>query len=132
MSFLEGGCLCGAIRFRLTGIPSSSVICHCRSCRKASGAPSVAWLTFPLRNFELLGDEPHEFTSSPGVVRTFCPTCGSPVTYATADSPKTIDVATALLDDEAAFPPDREIWLDHKLSWQPVDASLIQCRESGV
>jgi len=42
----EGGCLCKAVRFRVTGDPLHSVICHCHSCRRASGAPSVAWLTF--------------------------------------------------------------------------------------
>ena len=128
MGTQDGGCLWGTMRFRLTGAPSFSVICHCRSCRKASGAPSVAWLTVPLRNFEILRGEPRSFVSSPGIVRTFCPTCGSPITYATAESPDTIDLATALLDDAMAFPPDREIWLDHRLAWEPIDPTRTQCR----
>jgi len=41
----EGGCLCGAVRYRMVGAPLSSAICHCASCRRASGAPTVAWLT---------------------------------------------------------------------------------------
>lgn len=131
MSTQDGGCLCGAIRFRATGTPSFSVICHCRSCRKASGAPSVAWVTFPARNFEILRGVPRSFASSPGVVRTFCPDCGSQITYATAESPDTIDLATALLDDATAFPPDRETWLDHRLAWEPIDGNRAQRRTGG-
>ena len=42
---LEGGCLCGAVRYRISGSPLSSVNCHCESCRRASGAPAVAWIS---------------------------------------------------------------------------------------
>jgi hypothetical protein len=39
----QGGCLCNSIGYRLTGVPLAQSLCHCRSCRLASGAPSVAW-----------------------------------------------------------------------------------------
>ena len=39
--FAEGGCLCGAVRYRISGTPVSSSVCRCRSCRPASGAPGV-------------------------------------------------------------------------------------------
>ena len=38
-----GGCLCGAIRYRITGAPVEALYCHCRMCRRAHGAPVVAW-----------------------------------------------------------------------------------------
>ncbi len=87
-------------------------------------------MTFPLRNFELLHGALRSFASSPGVVRTFCPDCGSQITYATAERPDTIDLTTALFD-EAAFPPDREIWLDHRLAWEPIDPTRLQCHAGG-
>lgn len=120
----QGGCLCGAVRFRVAGDPSFSVICHCRSCRKASGAPSVAWLTFPLRHFALLRGALRDFASSPGVTRASCPICGTQITYKTEESPDSIDVATACLDEETAFPPTCETWLAHRLFWQPLDPAL--------
>jgi hypothetical protein len=42
---LEGGCLCGAIRYRISGAPRSADYCHCRMWRRAAGAPVVARLT---------------------------------------------------------------------------------------
>lgn len=121
MSHAEGGCLCGAIRYRVTGAPSWSTICHCRACRKASGAPSVGWLTFDRGNFSLLQGVESRFVSSPGVVRTFCANCGTPLTYATDGRPGDIDVTTMSLDDETMFPPTCEVWISHKVSWEVTD-----------
>jgi hypothetical protein len=124
MKYTEGGCLCGAIRYRVTGAPSSSIICHCRTCRKANAAPSVGWLTFDHGSFTLLRGTPRSFSSSSGVARTFCVECGTPLTYANDVSPSEIDVTTISLDDESIFPPTREVWLSHKVTWEPTDPSL--------
>lgn len=126
MTRIEGGCLCGAIRFRATELPRSSVVCHCRTCRKASAAPSVAWLTFDRGSFEVIRGVPRRFASSPGVVRTFCAACGSALTYASEASPRVIDVTTMSLDEESLFPPTQEEWVSHKLSWEATDPSLVQ------
>lgn len=45
---VEGGCLCGAVRYRVGGAPISSGICHCRSCRRTSGSPTLPYVTFPI------------------------------------------------------------------------------------
>jgi hypothetical protein len=126
MSHLEGGCLCGAVRYRMTGAPSWSTICHCPTCRKASGAPSVGWLTLDQGNFTFLRGVPGRFISSAGVVRTFCASCGTPLTYATAGRPGDIDVTTMSLDDDAQFPPTCEVWISHKVSWAVVDPARAQ------
>jgi hypothetical protein len=121
MSHAEGGCRCGAIRYRLAGVPTWSTICHCRGCRKAIGAPSVGWLTFDRGNFTLLQGVLGRFVSSPGVVRTFCTACGASLTYATESRPGDIDVTTMSLDDETLFPPTCEVWVSHKVSWEATD-----------
>jgi hypothetical protein len=59
----EGGCLCGAIRYHVYSQPTYSMICHCRTCRKAAGSPVVAWLTFPLDRFSFVRGAPAEFHS---------------------------------------------------------------------
>lgn len=133
MSDAEGGCLCGAIRYRVTGAPSWSVICHCRACRKAAGAPSVAWLTFDPAGFTVLRGVPGRFVSSPGVVRTFCDACGTALTYANEQRPGEIDVTTASLDDESRYPPTGEVWLSHRLSWEIADAGRAHyARDAGA
>jgi hypothetical protein len=131
MRIMEGGCLCGAIRYRITGTPLSSVICHCKSCRRASGAPTVAWLTVDRERFEVLSGSVRAFQSSPGVIRRFCADCGSALTYENSKSPATIDVTTASLDDPGAFPPTAEVWLDHRISWQAAGANLGQHRQGS-
>jgi hypothetical protein len=131
ISSIEGGCLCEAIRYRVVGVPVSSIICHCNTCRRASGAPSVAWLTFPFGNFTLMSGRPQIFRSSPGVKRTFCASCGTPLTYESDHELGTIDVTTISLDDPSKFPPTREVWLDHKLAWEEANPSLDHCYQGS-
>jgi len=115
----DGGCLCGAVRYRFSGTPSSSVNCHCRSCRRASGAPVVAWITVRCSELSVLCGSPAVFHSSPGVTRQFCNRCGTALTYQSGRHPEKIDITTASLDDPEAYPATAEVWLEHRLSWQP-------------
>jgi hypothetical protein len=117
MAVCEGGCVCGAIRYRATGQPTNSMVCHCRTCRRVAGAPVVAWLTFARSQFEIVQGEPTAFHSSPPVRRTFFGACGTPLTYQHADSVETIDVTTCTLDEPGRFPPTHHSWLSHDLAW---------------
>ena len=128
----EGGCFCGAVRYRMAGPVLSSAICHCESCRRASGAPSVAWVTVERKNFEIVKGTPVAYPSSPGVVRRFCGACGSPLTYETAKHPGSIDITTVTLDEPTHFPPTAEVWLDDRLAWQPSSPSLKQYRAGSI
>lgn len=112
-----GGCLCGAIRYRITAAPIVTSYCHCRSCRLATGAPAAAWVILPHDGLVFERGTPVRFASSPGKLRTFCGRCGTSLTYTRTDRPDTMDVHTATLDDPDAFPPVREIWLEEKIAW---------------
>ena len=114
---IEGGCFCGAIRYRAGGKPLHSTVCHCESCRKACGAQSVAWITVPAGAFSWTQGEPFRFHSSPGVARTFCGRCGTSLTYAHENRPGEIDLTTGSLDDPEAFPPTEQVFAEMKLSW---------------
>jgi hypothetical protein len=108
------------VRYRFSGTPSSSANCHCLSCRRASGAPVVAWITVDRSKLTLLSGNPASFHSSPGVTRQFCNRCGTALTFASERHADTIDITTASLDDPGAYPPTTEVWLEHRLSWQPM------------
>ena len=123
MQINQGGCLCSAIRFRVSGEPIFSSICHCATCRRASAAPTVAWLTFDRGQIEILSGQPRVYRSSQGVVRQFCGTCGSQLCYEQVDRPSTIDITTASMDNPNLFPPTMEVWLEHRLLWQGADAA---------
>ncbi len=124
MNRIEGRCLCGAVRYSIAGTPVAQSVCHCVSCRRASGAPAVAWVVVRAADFAVVAGRPVEFRSSPPVVRTFCGRCGTPLTYSHEQSPDTIDVTTASLDFPESFAPTREIWLEHRIAWQPVNEDL--------
>ena len=117
MELIEGGCFCGAVRYRARGAPTNTMVCHCQSCRRSAGSPVVAWVTFARDQFAFTAGSPAEFTSSPPVRRTFCSACGTPLTYTVADAPATIDITTCSLDNPEAFPPTHHSWLSHDLAW---------------
>jgi hypothetical protein len=119
---IEGGCFCGALRYRLAAAPIASMICHCATCRRVAAAPTVAWVTVAARDFAYTRGTPARLASSAGVQRDFCRDCGSHVTYVRASAPAEVDVTTCSLDEPSAFPPTYHAWLDHDLAW--LDASV--------
>jgi hypothetical protein len=128
-AILEGGCLCGAIRYRVEGSPSSVSICHCRSCRRASGAPAVGWFVVSRAQFKLLSGVLAICQSSKPVHRGFCRQCGTQLTYQHESAPDTIESTIASLDTPERLPPTKEIWLAEKLPWAAVNANLKQYTE---
>jgi len=129
VSAVEGGCFCGAIRYRAEGRPTNTMICHCESCRKVAAAPVVPWLTFATSAFKFTNGKPKEFSSSEGVRRGFCESCGTMLTYANARHPDSIDIATCSLDDPNAFPPTHHSWLADDLNWVKFGDGLPSYRE---
>ena len=121
---IEGGCLCGAVRYRVDGAPIVTSLCHCRTCRLAAGAPSVAWVIFRSSEFVFAVGQPARFRSSPAVTRTFCRRCGTSLTYQRDTEPDTVDVTTASLDSPDDFAPTREIWVADKLAWEQLNDGL--------
>jgi len=116
-AIVEGGCLCGSVRYRASGEASHPTLCHCNSCRRAAGAPVVAWVTFPRAKFAFTKGAPSRHRSSPPVERTFCSNCGTPLTYQHSAYPDEVDVTTASLDDPSAFPPADHTWTSERIAW---------------
>ena len=114
---IEGGCFCGAVRYRASAPPTSSMICHCRSCRRAGGSPAVPWVTFTAADLGFIAGAPRYFASSAPVRRGFCAACGTQLTYEHQERPGEIDVTTASLDAPEAFPPTYHAWLEDGLNW---------------
>jgi hypothetical protein len=127
----EGGCLCGDVRYRVSGDPRTSAICHCVSCRRASGAQSVAWVVFPSEAFSFVSGDPAEYRSSAEVSRTFCARCGTSLTYQHDGNLDSIDVTAASLDLPDELPPTRHVWLEDKVSWASVDDGLPRFERGG-
>jgi hypothetical protein len=129
---VEGGCLCGAIRYRVRGAAIAATLCHCRSCRRASGGVNVAWAVFDLGAFEWLAGDPKVYSSSPGIHWLFCPACGSLVGYRRASRPEHTDITTGTLDDPDLYPPQVEIWLEQKIGWETLHPELPKKAQSSL
>jgi hypothetical protein len=114
---LCGGCLCGAIKYEIVGPPTGSMVCHCRTCRRVTAAPVVAWLSVARAHFRLLQGKPVNYRSSEAVERFFCGACGTQIFYTHRDEPHEVEVTTCSLDDANAFPPTHHSWLEHNLRW---------------
>jgi hypothetical protein len=113
----EGGCLCGAVRFRAAGAPKWTLWCHCQSCRKHSGAPAAVFVAFDDRAVKMLQGEIKKFASSPGVQRGFCATCGSTLTCANDRWPGETHFHVGAFDEAVRLAPSGEIFAGERLPW---------------
>jgi hypothetical protein len=112
-----GGCMCGDIRYLLTCDPIYATMCHCSDCRCSCGATSVAWITVPVKNFSFTQGKPARHASSQDVERTFCPKCGTSLTYTIDRRKGEVDITTGSLDNSEAFPPTQDYYCRDKISW---------------
>lgn len=119
----DGGCFCGAVRYRLHGPFTYSAHCHCRSCQRAVGAGFATFSAVAPENFEVTEGELKIYHSSPGVRRGFCNKCGTSLSYA-GDGWTDIAVLSATLDDPSAAKPATNVYLDHQQPWVVLDQAL--------
>jgi hypothetical protein len=115
----KGGCFCGNVRYAVIGEPLSISICHCTSCKKSAGAPSVAWAVYALNDFRIIKGDQTFYSSSPSVRRGHCSVCGTSLTFFELGE-DTVDVTIASMDDPDQIIPTKEIWLSHRLAWEEV------------
>ncbi len=113
----QGGCFCGAVRYVVTAAPFNSTLCHCTMCRRAAGAPCVAWFSVPVGGIRYTAGAPAVYRSSPGIIRRFCGTCGTPLTFENERYPAELDITTASLDDPDALPPGDHTHMESHLRW---------------
>ena len=120
----EGGCLCGAIRYRVDGPIESVSHCHCAMCRRSSGALVVTWFTVARGRFALTAGELARWSSSENAERTFCPSCGAQITFWSTRHTDEIDVTLGSLDHPERHPADRHVWVESKVPWLRLDEAL--------
>lgn len=114
----EGGCLCGAVRYKvLAGEISESGYCHCRTCQKQSGAPVVAWFAVPPQRLRYTSGVPAKYRASSRATREFCGACGSYLVFREDDPAATVSINTASLDEPARVPPEFHIYAESRIGW---------------
>lgn len=118
-----GGCLCGAIRYGFDVEPVDADICHCTMCQKATGGFFAPFMGVPTAELKWTKGEPRFFRSSAIAERSFCPECGTPLTFGYVDKPK-ISVSIGSLDDPAAVKPTFQYGIESRVPWFSELASL--------
>ncbi len=113
----EGGCLCGAVRYKSAAAAVESGYCHCSLCRRSTGAPVSTWVSFPVAAFSYSKGQPAIYASSSWGHREFCATCGTQICYRDSEGATTVDVNVGSLDDPAACSPQYHIHSIDRIAW---------------
>ncbi len=119
-----GGCLCGAVRFRVTAEPFAAYYCHCTMCQRTTGGPFTAGATVPIEAYAFTKGEPRAYESSPGFVRLSCSECGSALGMQAKDNPKLVSFHLGSLDDPNAIRPEFHTFTSTQVSWCEVADGL--------
>lgn len=120
---LDGGCACGAVRYRLTNSPMIVHACHCRDCQRQTGCAFVINLWIEREFIQVQGSEPAAFPQPPGPSGTRhdvfrCPTCGAALWSKYHGAPgDTLFVRVGTLDEPGAVTPDVHIYTRSKVPW---------------
>jgi|SRR5688572_4447596 len=114
---IEGGCQCGAVRYRISGDPVMTALCHCTRCRRANAAPAVAWVMYQDGQVEFPAAKPTVYESSPGCRRGFCAKCGTQISFTADYIPGLIDLTIGSLDRPEDMPPAFHYWDTKRLPW---------------
>lgn len=118
----SGGCLCGAVRYEVSGDPVRTMLCQCKNCQRTSGSAlsTIALVqrkdlavTGTLKGYSYSGD-------SGGVLQiNFCPNCGSPVLLNIDAMPDIVSVKVGTFDDTDWYIPQLNIWTGAGQNWVP-------------
>jgi hypothetical protein len=127
----EGGCLCGAIRYRAAAPPMRAVICHCSICRKHTGAPIASFVHFPIDSFTWLKEQPKRYRSSEFAERGFCSRCGSTVAMHEEVLSDRVQVAIGSLDQPDRVAVNDHVWTQDQISWFDVRDDLPRFRQNS-
>lgn len=141
----EGGCLCGAARYRVNARPLTMTACHCDACKKMSGGTNLLVITVPRESFQHLQGEVQRYrrTADSGrqsdIVR--CATCGTRLWHEPQSFP-VMTVAAGTLDDTSWMVPATHIWTEkaspaalmqddaHKFAGQPERQAQVDAVKS--
>ncbi|MEP1208466.1 MAG: GFA family protein [Rhizobiaceae bacterium] len=119
----EGGCYCGAIRYRISATPAWSAHCHCRSCQLALGGAFVTWAKVAADEFAIIKGTIKTVEKTPGIQRGFCADCGTSLTYSAQSEVEGQDwsadawFSATTLDDPSIAEPKSHVFTDHQQNW---------------
>jgi hypothetical protein len=122
----DGQCLCGAVRFQVSGEPIATRICWCRDCQRTAANGTVNAMV-PTSALDVTGElKVFTTTADSGnqVRRSFCPNCGSHLFATSSARPQITVVRVGTLEDPASVRPTVNIWASSAPVWACLDPAL--------
>ena len=118
MNKIEGGCLCGNIKYFSKSDPLFTTICHCSHCQKQTGTAFSIIVGIDRKSLHINGELKcfkDIGNSGKPVYRKFCGNCGSPIISDVSTAPNLLFIKAGTLNTIKFLRPTKEIWKDHKL-----------------
>ena len=131
----EGGCFCGAVRYRVRATPRFAYICHCTDCRRVSGTAFHTGVVVDAAAFDCVAGTPAAFASRADsgheITRFHCASCGGALwSRTTADlSIVSVKAGTVASVDGDRVRPEKQIWIDSRVEWLSLPAGLESYRK---
>jgi hypothetical protein len=125
---LQGGCLCGAVRFELTAPFLHAGYCHCTHCQRRTGTGSSANGRVPRDGFRLLqgAEQLRAFQPPEGVPKLFCQTCGSALFSGDPFNDEQVAVRLGTLDGDPGIRPQYRQFVASAAVWEPLPQDGLQ------
>lgn len=127
----NGGCLCGEVRFTVTGRPLQVMVCHCTLCQRATGSAFSFEPVFLKDRVDVKGSSlaiySHRSTDHGRLLHfSFCRTCGNRIGLAPERFPTVQIIYGGTFDDPAWLVPGAHIFTDSAMPWLPLPGD-VQC-----
>lgn len=123
-----GGCLCGKVRYEITGEIKDIVCCHCSRCRKAQGSAFATNGNVNSDEFKFISGESeltgHEATQ--GQTKYFCKHCGSPIISKSKANKDKVRVRLGTVESEITERPIGHIFVGSKANWEEIEGDIPQ------
>jgi len=120
---ITGGCLCGAVRFTLSVVPTAAGYCHCTRCQRRTGGASSAQAIIDGRTLEVVaGAESVMSWRHPdgGFEKRFCAQCGSHLFSRNPEDPTQMSVRMSAFDEDPGVRPQWRAWVANAAEWEPI------------
>ena len=121
---MEGGCLCGAVVYKISGDPIVVAHCYCRDCQKVSGAGHTTGAMFPFARIKVTGKMTEYRSSAESgstVSHLFCAKCSSRLFGKNTSMPDVMTVQVGTLSDPGALKPQVAIFARSRNDWDAAD-----------
>ncbi|QJQ96331.1 MULTISPECIES: GFA family protein [Halomonadaceae] len=115
----QGSCLCGKVRYEVSGEIDEVSMCHCTQCQKAQGSAFAAVAHIRSADFRITQGAQYlkEYRATPNKARVFCAECGSPLYSARDDLPDTKRLRLGSLDTPVSPSKRYHAWVSSKAEW---------------